>query len=479
MESVITIDPEKLQDNKGLPTTRTTPFELCGSPSTSLSSTVLLEEDSDLYRRINKLPVRSTASPVNGFARPSIDGLQLGGSVNSARRRPGLDITAEDIIWLSELGRGSGGVVSKTQHKATGILMARKTFELDIKTAVRAQILRDLQILCECSSLFIVDYYGAFYVDNTISICMEYMDAGGLDTLLPTVGRFPEPIIVLIADSVTQGLLFLWQELHILHRNLKPSNILLNRSGTVKLCDFVVSLPLSEALASAFLGLRTYMAPERLTGDPVNPLSDVWSLGLTLMELAIGRYPIPTVDAVDFVRTFAPDLESNMIEHWRAAKTGEPLQALDETPCQQMSVFELFACIVEKPAPRLPAYCFSRGFIQLIHSCLQKEPCDRMSIELLRSHHIPPLLEFPEKDTYSRATPIKHGEERLDKDMDTNACELSVERYLRGIFAYEQNEAINAFVSAVGDELDAIDADVSSTLSLNLPSTGHLLEPSG
>ncbi|KER18249.1 hypothetical protein T265_16190, partial [Opisthorchis viverrini] len=44
------------------------------------------------------------------------------------------------------------------------------------------------------------------------------------------------------------------------------------------------------------------------------------------MELAIGRYPIPTVDAVDFVRTFAPDLESNMIEHWRAAKTGEPLQ---------------------------------------------------------------------------------------------------------------------------------------------------------
>ncbi|OON15638.1 hypothetical protein X801_08555, partial [Opisthorchis viverrini] len=179
------------------------------------------------------------------------------------------------------------------------------------------------------------------------------------------------------------------------------------------------------------------------------------------MELAIGRYPIPTVDAVDFVRTFAPDLESNMIEHWRAAKTGEPLQALDETPCQHMSVFELFACIVEKPAPRLPAYCFSRGFIQLIHSCLQKEPCDRMSIELLRSHLIPPLLEFPEKDTYSRATPIKHGEERLDKDLDTNSCEISVERYLRGIFAYEQNEAINAFVSAVGDELDAIDADVS------------------
>ncbi|KER18534.1 hypothetical protein T265_15997, partial [Opisthorchis viverrini] len=67
-----------------------------------------------------------------------------------------------------------------------------------------------------CSSQFIVDYYGAFYVDKTISICMEYMDAGGLDTLLPTVGRFPEPIIVLIADSVTQGLLFLWQELHIL-----------------------------------------------------------------------------------------------------------------------------------------------------------------------------------------------------------------------------------------------------------------------
>lgn len=61
------------------------------------------------------------------------------------------------------------------------------------------------------------------------------------------------------------------------------------------------------------------------SGEPYTSLSDVWSLGLTLTELAVGHYPIPAMDPVDFVRSFAPDLESNMAEHWKAARCGEPL----------------------------------------------------------------------------------------------------------------------------------------------------------
>lgn len=396
--------------------------------------------------------------------RRSLNNVQLSGVGGSARYRFGPEFSADDIIWISELGRGNGGVVSKTQHKSTGFLMARKTFELDIKTSVRAQILRDLQILWECSSPFVLDFYGAFYVDETIIICMEYMDAGGLDTLLPTVGRFPEPVIIHIANSIVQGLMYLWQELHIMHRNLKPSNILVNRGGSVKLCDFVVSLQLAETLASAFIGMRTYMAPERLTGEPFSSPSDVWSLGLTLMELAIGRYPIPAVDPVDFVRTFAPDLESNMVEHWRTARTGEPLAALEGgTLSEHMSIFELFAYVVEHPAPRLPAYCFSSGFIHLVHSCLQKEPGDRLSIQLLHNHILPDL-------SASTLDPEASGCDIASVHASplTGPSGISVRDYLHGVFVRQQKEAINAVALAVGEDLDSVEGILSDS---NLPLT--------
>lgn len=63
-----------------------------------------------------------------------------------------------------------------------------------------------------------MEYYGAFHLDGTISIYTEYMDAGGLDTLLISVGRFPEPIIIQFAHAIVQGLFYLWQDLHIAHR---------------------------------------------------------------------------------------------------------------------------------------------------------------------------------------------------------------------------------------------------------------------
>ncbi|KAF5403303.1 Dual specificity mitogen-activated protein kinase kinase [Paragonimus heterotremus] len=412
--------------------------------------------------------------------RRSLDGLHMTGQGNSTRRRLGPEFGADDISWLSELGRGNGGVVSKTQHKATGFLMASKTFELDIKTSIRAQILRDLQILCECSSPFILEFYGAFYVDTTISICMEYMDAGGLDTLLPIVGRFPEPIVIQIADSVVQGLWYLWQELHIIHRNLKPSNILVSRTGCVKLCDFVVSLQLAEALASAFVCMRTYMAPERLTGELFNSPSDVWSLGLTLMELAIGRYPVPAVDPVDFVQTFAPDLESNMVEHWRAARSGEPLPALEGASREQMSVFDLFTYVVERPAPRLPAYCYSSGFRHLVHSCLQKEPNDRLSIELLRGQILPALLlsTRAQESNAGCTTPVQLSTSSVTSEEPITLSEVSVLNYLRGIFARRQDEAISAVFSAVGADFDVIDEELPDVISSAPPSSSAWNLPS-
>nr|CAH8824200.1 unnamed protein product [Trichobilharzia regenti] len=404
------------------------PFTRCKSPSNNKNS---------LSSSSNATSIEYSQTPSPG---------------DSGRRRLVPDFNIDDLLLISELGRGNGGVVTKLQHKPSGTLLIRKTFELDVKTTTRAQIVRDLQVLWECISPHIIEFHGAIHSDCLISIYMEYMDVGGMDLLLRMVGRFPEPIIIHIADSVVSGLLYLWQELHMFHRNLKPSNILINRAGIIKLCDFVVSLQLSEYVASGFLGFSTYLAPERLAGELFNGASDIWSLGLTLMELAIGQYPIPSIDPVDFVRAFAPDQETNMLEHTRAAKTGELLPALtDPNSRSTIGMYDLFAYIVEQPAPRLPLYCFSSQFIHFIHGCLQKDPSDRLSIEIIHRHYIPELIKL--------SCP-HHSHSSILRPIFIDSCLIN---YLRGVFARQQAEAIDAVALAVGEDFDSIDTDFEVT----------------
>ena len=88
--------------------------------------------------------------------------------------------------------------------------------------------------------------------------------------------------------------MYLHEELQVMHRDIKPSNMLVNSNGEVKLCDFGVSAQLINSIANSFVGTRSYMAPERLMGNPQYKIkSDVWSLGISLLELALGIFPIP------------------------------------------------------------------------------------------------------------------------------------------------------------------------------------------
>ncbi|VCX13682.1 unnamed protein product, partial [Gulo gulo] len=83
------------------------------------------------------------------------------------------ELKDDDFERISELGAGNGGVVTKVQHRPSGLIMARKLIHLEIKPAIRNQIIRELQVLHECNSPYIVGFYGAFYSDGEISICME------------------------------------------------------------------------------------------------------------------------------------------------------------------------------------------------------------------------------------------------------------------------------------------------------------------
>ncbi|GAA6021399.1 hypothetical protein JCM11491_006695 [Sporobolomyces phaffii] len=202
-----------------------------------------------------------------------------------------LDLRNEDLEVMSELGCGNGGTVSRALHVPTKVVMAKKVVHIATSENTRKQILRELQIMHDCSSPYIVSFYGAYLQDPHICMCMEFMDKGSLDNIYKKVGPIPEPILGKIAFAVVSGLTYLYEVHKIMHRDVKPSNILLNSAGRIKICDFGVSGELINSVADTFVGTSTYMSPERISGDPYTVKSDVWSLGITLVELAIGRFP--------------------------------------------------------------------------------------------------------------------------------------------------------------------------------------------
>lgn len=183
----------------------------------------------------------------------------------------------------------------------TGAVMAMKEIRLELDEAKFAAIIMELDILHRCISPFIVDFYGAFFQEGAVYICMEYMDGGSVDKLYGD--GIPENVLRKIALSTVMGLKTLKDEHNIIHRDVKPTNILINTKGQVKICDFGVSGNLVASIAKTNIGCQSYMAPERIAtggvaqaganpgGGTYSVQSDIWSLALTIIECAMGRYP--------------------------------------------------------------------------------------------------------------------------------------------------------------------------------------------
>lgn len=277
------------------------------------------------------------------------------------------ELSDHDLEKLGELGSGNGGVVMKVRHKPTMLIMARKLIHLEVKPAIKKQIIRELKVLHECNFSHIVGFYGAFYSDGEISICMEYMDGGSLDLILKRAGRIPEQILGKITSAVLRGLSYLRDKHNIIHRDVKPSNILVNSSGEIKICDFGVSGQLIDSMANSFVGTRSYMSPERLQGTHYSVQSDIWSLGLSLVEMAIGMYPIPPPD----YRTLDAILGGQSAAN----------QTIIEP--RSMAIFELLDYIVNEPPPKLEHSSFTAAFKDFVDKCLKKNPEERADLKTL------------------------------------------------------------------------------------------------
>lgn len=273
------------------------------------------------------------------------------------------NVNPDEFETMGDLGSGNGGYVTKVIHIPSKRVLARKVIRLEVNSAEKNRIMQELEVLKHCNSPYIVEYFGAWHRNGEINLFMEYMDGRSLDSILSKTTRIREDILGKITISVIKGLTYLRDKLNIMHRDIKPSNILVNSSGKIKICDFGVSGHLIDSIAQSFVGTKQYMSPERLTGHPYTVQSDIWSLGLTLVELALGMYPIPQHDPM------------KMYE-------GEP-----SPEASKMPVFALMECIVNQPPPTIPGPpIFSAEFKDFVDRCLKKLPEERFDLRTIVQH---------------------------------------------------------------------------------------------
>ncbi|KAH8767949.1 BcMKK1, mitogen-activated protein kinase [Hyaloscypha finlandica] len=315
----------------------------------------------------------------------SMNGLEQGFDKLALERGRTLDVEElDDDGWgiasmekriqeISSLGEGAGGAVTKCILKGGKTIFALKIITTNPDPAIKKQILRETKFNKYCTSEHICRYYGAFEdpATATISIAMEFCEGGSLDSIYREVkklgGRTGEKVLGKIAEGVLNGLTYLHSK-KIIHRDIKPSNILLCRDGQVKLCDFGVSGEFgTKGDANTFIGTSYYMAPERITGQSYTITSDVWSTGVTLLEVAQHRFPFPA----------------------------------DGTEMQpRAGLIDLLTYIVRQPIPKLKdepeaGIKWSDNFKYFIECCLEKEPARRASPWRMLEH--PWMIEMRSK----------------------------------------------------------------------------------
>lgn len=217
-------------------------------------------------------------------------------------RRPGLGLAGNKASSYSPSTPHSDLALNGSPKSGTGVIMAMKELRLELEEAKFAAIIMELDILHRCLSPYIIDFYGCFFQEGAVYICIEFMDGGSVDKLYGD--GVPEGVLRKITYATTQGLKTLKDDHNIIHRDVKPTNILVNTRGQVKICDFGVSGNLVASIAKTNIGCQSYMAPERINGGGMaaagtpasgsySVQSDIWSLGLTIIECAMGRYPYP------------------------------------------------------------------------------------------------------------------------------------------------------------------------------------------